>query len=961
VKKLLFKFLLFFFSLTVFALPGINSISYEYSINDEIFNSEIINNCKRQVENDPSLANLGLDLEKINCNNHKDPKEFCNCIEMISNDGFNIDEEEERELTSIILQKGSGYIVEDFNEFLDTYPDYDNILKMAQSLGPGVLDQCLYNDTGLINDKASGKDNDVLKQHNLSDKILLAMSKKVENDIRSVKRHNQEDLSREFDLLKSFLLEDRGDFSTSFESSVSKIPFSEEPRYSTADLERFKGLHIVRWLKDSDTLPVDLNLLALDALTSNMSTGKAKPARHLRKEEKFLLVRDLTKKCLELGKGIKEFTKKNFVKEINNLKIDLFDSNNDNSKVLLSLFENYFDASNEEVKENRQATYFNLDKMYCKERSLVDLDGLTEEQKEKTKKILEEYGLNELLLSAADRKAEELNTEILAGEEKIDTATADIYYLELEKKYQEGLVSKRFLIKNEDTGKYHFDKNNKELIDLVERRQKREDILLVKNGAEVKDVFIAMAPMLLGNLELKINLNKKNKIKFANENKALAKQLEIEIKSIDNYANKKSSLSDKLIAVAGEQKAKSLLNNEVRKVAKASQKSNPGRFDLASSMMKRSSRNYNQRTKAKSRDRDLVNGIELFNKNFPAKQKRMLDAKISKDNFAVKRIITKSVSKVVKREVKPSENIFSVKKQKRSVNTIPVPQKQLERSIKSKREMELEKQYAALETLYNNEKKSSSSKVVSTKKNSLQAEILKLKKDLEKQRNDLKKEEVAIKAKTNKVEIAPVAERVEKDYAPSESFSSESLYSSGREYTKPTTEASRSNTATAASNNSSVQTSNNSNNARSVASTPQASSSSDTTKSSSGSKGTRGDSSNGKISLNKNSSSSSENYSISKSTLNSDSSGRVVQIDFSIESVPESERADILKKLFLEGEEQIILELPSGEKMVVKNTSKETKPTVKVSPTDEAKLRRKRRHEDLKRIIDLEFSSTTIE
>ena len=92
-----------------------------------------------------------------------------------------------------------------------------------------------------------------------------------------------------------------------------------------------------------------------------------------------------------------------------------------------------------------------------------------------------------------------------------------------------------------------------------------------------------------------------------------------------------------------------------------------------------------------------------------------------------------------------------------------------------------------------------------------------------------------------------------------------------------------------------------------------------------------------------------------------ESNSRVVKLDFSLDSIPESNRDIFLKSLFLEGENSLVLELPNGEKLIVENKVKKnpSKKFTKADVSKEIKLNnRKKRltHDDLKNILNLSIS-----
>lgn len=105
-------------------------------------------------------------------------------------------------------------------------------------------------------------------------------------------------------------------------------------------------------------------------------------------------------------------------------------------------------------------------------------------------------------------------------------------------------------------------------------------------------------------------------------------------------------------------------------------------------------------------------------------------------------------------------------------------------------------------------------------------------------------------------------------------------------------------------------------------------------------------------------SSSTEDYSGIKLSKNvqfeASNDSRLVKIDFEIDSMDESEKGEMLKMLFLEGEENLIIELPDGEKVFVENTLSKSIKSQKANIAITPKLKRnteRMKYKDLKELL----------
>lgn len=927
------------------ALPGMSDISYDIQMNDQIFNNKNINGCKNKIQNDAALLNLGLDLEKLNCNSIIDPEKFCKCVSMISASGFNISKEDERDLNSILMDKGSDLIVDSFESFLDKDEDYKNILKMAKALGK--KNECLFKDSGLKS--KFSEDNFPLT---FQDSILERMSEKILSDYKNTTEIPEHDLNRELIDLKNHLKQ---------ENPHEMVTSMVRDVVDSSDLVIFRLM--------STSSPLNLFRESLEHELSHVINNEhffssaipqsSEIPRQLEPADRTLLQNLLADRCHNLKQKISQYAKKDFIETVSALKIDLFNPSVDNNSNILKKLVNDHFSSDIETKheiELMQKSYFNLDKMYCKERSLVNLDNLDGDKKKEAASILKKYGENEFKLTEALENANRLRENIDSFEFSrnllIDRRNYFQTYLALYEEISENLSDGL----NEE-GKYCYKKENKKVMELL-KIVKKGMYLRIMNGDQVKCISGDRESLNSKIVKAKRDVRKMNELVAKSEK---AEELDREKLLAQNEAirileGEKNRLTDKLIAVVGQRKADSLINKENRRVVRRGTEN--GQFDLVTSMVERStsSRTRGPRGGTHEDIKSLKNSINSFNKKFSVNDEKGPSSKLKESDSSGGALgASKNAAgntQKMNSQALASQNIFK----NRFQDNIQMAKKSSDyreserEQIISRRERALKDQYDALETLYNKEKQAS--KVSSNSKGSsaLQAEILKLKIDIEKQKMELEKSKIADKSGI-KPKVTPKSKRVTRQV---QSPSSNTVFSSGRDFQRKAGDISRAPSSASSNTAQSQAAIPNTDNSVSNSSTgPSAGTQTSNTAGSASSKLS------GSEQLSLNGSSESEQFSISKADTNVVSDGRLVQIDFAFDSVPESERVELLRKLFLEGEEEIVLELPNGEKMIVKNNIKPESSEVIETQGPVIDLRRKKRHEDLKKLIDLEVTENS--
>ncbi|PIK15481.1 hypothetical protein [Halobacteriovorax sp. JY17] len=127
------KLILFFFlSANTFALPGMSTVSYDFTLNSEIFSKDAIY-CQNKTKSDFGLQNISEFMGKMNCNRIEDPDKFCNCVSIISNNGIEISDEEAAKIEKVIDEESKKKIIESMAGGIEEFDGYEDMIAILGS------------------------------------------------------------------------------------------------------------------------------------------------------------------------------------------------------------------------------------------------------------------------------------------------------------------------------------------------------------------------------------------------------------------------------------------------------------------------------------------------------------------------------------------------------------------------------------------------------------------------------------------------------------------------------------------------------------------------------------------------------------------------------------------------------------------------------------------------------------
>lgn len=125
-------FLFFLMSASTLALPGMSHVSYDFSINEAIFsNTAII--CQNQESQNSGLNQLSTFMNKMNCNNIKDPKKFCHCVAAVSSQGINISSEKAAKIEKVIDKLARERVIKATATRVHSIKNYDALMEILAS------------------------------------------------------------------------------------------------------------------------------------------------------------------------------------------------------------------------------------------------------------------------------------------------------------------------------------------------------------------------------------------------------------------------------------------------------------------------------------------------------------------------------------------------------------------------------------------------------------------------------------------------------------------------------------------------------------------------------------------------------------------------------------------------------------------------------------------------------------
>ncbi|WP_127715954.1 hypothetical protein [Halobacteriovorax sp. HLS] len=137
------KTILFLFTFSIsssWALPGMTNVQMNFSNLEGSLSTEALK-CVKANSSEKGLAVLSNYLNKIDCNSKSDPKEFCECIAIISKDKFNLSAEKEIKVVEYVKNMIAQRNILKAKEHIY---NSDSFLNLSMTIsGTNLVDKCL--------------------------------------------------------------------------------------------------------------------------------------------------------------------------------------------------------------------------------------------------------------------------------------------------------------------------------------------------------------------------------------------------------------------------------------------------------------------------------------------------------------------------------------------------------------------------------------------------------------------------------------------------------------------------------------------------------------------------------------------------------------------------------------------------------------------------------------------------
>lgn len=928
-----------------------SNIALDYSLNDSLFSVNAIN-CQKSVSSNGEVVNLLENLSKFNCNSIKDPDKFCKCVESISTSGIELSDEEQRDISNEFFTGGTKYVSKAYENKLTNNDLFKNL---NAALASDALDMnCINKEFSpfdrIKKKEASGK---VLTSNELLKKGIY--SKFSERLGKTDQREYEKQISQNFNTIKNEILADARKLDGLYENNddalkevISNFDFSKfnnaPPLGLINNMPNKKDQLLNHMILDSKemTVMVQGTPIAIVQNSSNRSSNSLNAF-----EVNFL--KDATQSaCTAFELKVDRLSKVDMNKELRNFKQSVFRPKGDGDQGVLTLVEQELS----EILKNSDSNYskkllqekmFNVDKLYCKERKSMKFREVRPNEEKKGYEIMAEIEEVETI-----RKNEINRKSIL--EDKLFIANDDIYKMSIklgkkrsEELYYEGLLSGKF----SQGGKFgnKLDYRNKELLELVAGFSESQRDFLVAKGKDQQFHDFPIDKLKAEEILAKLKAENAKSDVLLNAKAAEASSLYISIEELDETINKlvvkQKVLEERAQKVFGKERMDALLSDLDKKTNEVT--GTKGTSEMISTYIR--PKNSSKVDKLRTFFSKSENQEDFGPKKESLSAQSFLNKEGSKKNQIQTESQSSGGSEIAKSSLKSlSPNIFNRSAVPKGPEIVSRPQ--VSNKIKSDREIELEKSLKRLEDIVasKNSKSSTSTSPLNTEEEEIselrnQIEIQKLlteKAKVSKEISDLKKN-----TSTNLAPVEVVQSEVIKPARASTTNFMASPSSSRPSKDRKASSTRQTSRSTAGANTTSasqVQSSQEQSNSSSQSSTTISNSSSQSA-----------DKTSSKSGLSLRSGGDGSSFEVERSGQSQDlGDSRIVKIDFELDSLGANEKEELFKSLFLQGEGEIILETPEGEKIVVKNQDDPIESTIeKEESTAPIKDRRKMSHDEL--------------
>jgi len=379
-------FLFLFVNLNIFALPGMSTVSYDFSLNSEVFSQAAIN-CQTRPTADVGLERIAEFMNQMNCNKLTDPEKFCKCVSAISNKGLSISEKESVKIDLMIDKVSERKVLESIAGSIEDLDEYKDLVDILSS--ENIVPKCLITDNP--NDSLFGSFQRKQRRGELlttKDKLALSIYDKIYSDIKN----NTNKMSLESVLSDASYVKDLAS-KVGYKPSM-KVNLLQKDTYdiSNIDWDRIEETPVIRLLKKDE----NLSHLITQSMQSNYTEKKLPFASsspkvqiggvaNIYQKQKFygsdgydtmMVDSAVVSACGRVRSAIDKLIRKSDVeKSVRSIKAAAFNPVSDDEKATFKIIEKDIATklgNSESIEERRrgQEFIFNMDILYCKNREL---------------------------------------------------------------------------------------------------------------------------------------------------------------------------------------------------------------------------------------------------------------------------------------------------------------------------------------------------------------------------------------------------------------------------------------------------------------------------------------------------------------------------------------------------------------------------------------------------------------
>ena len=483
--------LLLLINVNSFALPGMSTVSYDFTLNSEIFSKAAVH-CQNKEKSDFGLQNIANFMGKMNCNNILDPDAFCKCVSLISNKGLNISDKERAEVDRIIDQESEKKIIEVLAGNIESIEGYGDLVSILGSQFEKT--RCLkkMNDDDPIFGRMLTKEK-AKEPLTLKEKLLKAVLNKFKKDVEEVPTLRLEEVVDDAIKLKNFALLDARQSNSNPDAMQSDVQFD----VSSINWSKLNDSAITRMLRKDPLLGTNLDrvrkyqssgrnrdfspnlqvnavhkikqILDLNPYSSSNTFMSTVQGRFSGTQAEEVVTSAISNACKDFKVKVDSMVENTDIKQSKrSIKAAMFNPKTDEQKETFKIIEEalsnrLFSQQNEEDKKGLQEFSFNIDLLYCQDRRVVK----TAEAKSGTKNIIsklrKDVSINAAELELAKQSKSEGYNEFKNARAVYDDLNNKESMAKERVSIYEDLLNGKYIV-NID-GQPYIDIHNDELID----------------------------------------------------------------------------------------------------------------------------------------------------------------------------------------------------------------------------------------------------------------------------------------------------------------------------------------------------------------------------------------------------------------------------------------------------------------------------------------------------------------